>query len=88
MKDSFENVLISSKRKPNLIEIDRGKEFDNNIFHDFPKKNNIKIYSRNTSLRAVFAEGFICSIRDLLKRPVFQRGDGNWIDVLPTTTKQ
>ena len=27
IKDSFENILISSKRKPNLIESDRGKEF-------------------------------------------------------------
>ena len=25
IKDSFENILISSKRKPNLIESDRGK---------------------------------------------------------------
>ena len=25
IKDSFENILISSKRKPNLIETDRGK---------------------------------------------------------------
>ena len=27
IKDSFENILISSKRKPNLIETDRGKNF-------------------------------------------------------------
>ena len=36
-KDSFENILISSKRKPNLIETDRGKECYNNIFQDFLK---------------------------------------------------
>ena len=27
IKDSFENILITSKRKPGLIESDRGKEF-------------------------------------------------------------
>ena len=27
IKDSFENILIGSKRKPNLIKTDRGKEF-------------------------------------------------------------
>ena len=27
IKDSFEMILINSKRKPNLIESDRGKEF-------------------------------------------------------------
>ena len=88
IKDSFENILISSKRKPNLIESDRGKEFYNNIFQEFLSKNNIKLYSRNTHLGAVFAERFNKSIRDLLKRPVFEKGDGNWIDVLPTITKQ
>ena len=88
IKDSFENILISSKRKPNLIETDRGKEFYNNIFQDFLNKNNIKLYSRNSSYGAVFAERFNRTIRDLLKRPVFEKGDGNWIDVLPTITKQ
>ena len=43
--DSFENILISSKRSPNLIEIDRGKEFYNNIFQDFLNKNNIELCS-------------------------------------------
>ena len=88
IKDSFENILISSKRKPHLIESDRGKEFYNNIFQDYLKKNNIKLYSRNTSLGAVFAERFNRTIRDLVKKPVFEKGDCNWIDVLPVITKQ
>ena len=46
IKDSFENILIKSKRSPNVIETDRGKEFYNNIFQDFLIKNNIKLYSR------------------------------------------
>ena len=88
IKDSFEKILISSKRKPNLIETDRGKEFYNNIFQDFLNKNNIKIYSRNSSYGAVFAERFNRTIRDLLKKIVFEQGDANWIDFSPTITKQ
>ena len=88
IKDSFENILISSKRKPNLIETDRGKEFYNNIFQDFLNKNNIKLYSRNSSYGAVFAERFNRTIRDLLKKTVFKQGDAKWTDVLPTITKQ
>ena len=80
--------MISSKRKPNLIERDRDEEFYNNIFQDFLNKNNIKLYSRNSSVGAVFAERFNRTVRDLLKRPVFEKGDGNWVDVLPTITKQ
>ena len=88
IKKSFESILISSKRKPNLIESDRGKEFYNNIFQDFLNKNNIKLYSRNSSYGAVFAERFNRTIRDLLKKIVFEQGYANWIDILPTITKQ
>ena len=88
IKNSFENILIDSKRKPNLIESDRGKEFYNNIFQDFLNENDIKLYSRNTFLAAVFAERFNRTTRDLLKKPVFEKGGGNWIDILPTITKQ
>ena len=88
IKDSFEKILISSKRRPSLIESDRGKEFYNNIFQDFLNKNDIKLYSRNSSDGAVFAERFNRTIRDLLKKIVFERGDAKWIDILPTITKK
>ena len=80
--------MISSKRKPNLLEGDRDRGFYNSIFQDFLNKNNIKLYSRNSSYGAAFAKRFNRTIRDLLKRPVFEKGDGNWIDILPTITKQ
>ena len=88
IKDSFENVLISSKRKPNLIESDRGKEFYNKVFQNLLNKNNIKNYSRSTSLGAVFAEKFNRTIRDLLKKIVFEQGYAKWIDVLTTIATQ
>ena len=88
IKDSFENIIISSESKPNFLEGDRDRSFYNSIFQDFLNKNNIKLYSRNTSYGAVFAERFNRTIRDLLKKIVFEKGDANWIDVLPTITKQ
>ena len=57
-KDFFGNIIKSSKRKPNLIETGRGKEFHNNFFQNFLKSNKIEHYSINTSLSAVFAEIF------------------------------
>ena len=84
----MQNILISSKRKPNFLEGDRDRGFYNSVFHFFPNKNNIKLYSRNTSVGAVFAEKFNRTIGDLPKRPVFERTDGNWVDVLPNITKQ
>ena len=46
------------------------------------------MYSRNTSLGAVFAERLQRTFRDLLIRPVFEKGDNNWIDLLSGKTKQ
>ena len=37
---------------------------------------------------AVFAERFNRIIWDLLEKPVFEQGVGNWIDLLSTITKQ
>ena len=71
IKDSFENISLKSKRRSNLIESDRGKEFYNNIFQDFLNRNNINLYSRNSSYGAVSAERFNRTIRDLLKKIVF-----------------
>ena len=87
VRDSFENFLISSK-KASLIETDRGKEFCIIIFRNSLNNNSIKHFSRNTSLGAVFAKRFNRTVRDLLERLVFGNGDGNWVDVLHTKTKQ
>ena len=71
-----------------MIESDRDNELCNNIFQDFLNKNNYKLYSRNSSIGSVFAERFNRTIRDPLKQPAFEKGDSNWIDMLPTITKQ
>ena len=47
--------------------------FFENIHQNYLCNNDIKHYSRNTSLGAVFAEKFHGTIRDLLKRPVFEK---------------
>ena len=43
MKDFFENFIIGSKRKHNLIETDRGTEIYNGISQKFLNNNNISI---------------------------------------------
>ena len=56
------------------------------MFQDFLIENNIRLYSRNSSFGSVFAERFNRTLRDLLERPVFEKGNGNWFDVLPKKT--
>ena len=86
IKDTFKKiyVIMNSKRKLDFLEGDQDTAFYNSIFQNFLNKSNIKLYSRNTSPRAVFAERFSRTIRYLLKRPVSERGDAKWIVVLPT----
>ena len=81
-------ILKNSKRKPNLIETVRDKGFFNSMFQNFLVNNSFRHYSRNTYVGAVFAEKFNRTIRNLVKRPVFEKGNGKWIDVLQTITKQ
>ena len=88
IKDSFEKIFISSKRKQNLIETGRGKEIYLKNFENFLDNDNIKPYSKNSSFGSVYVEHFNRTIRNLLKRPAFERDEANWIDILPTITKQ
>ena len=71
-----------------MIETDDGAKFEYKIFSHFLNKKNIKNSSHYTTLRAVFAEGFDRTLRDLFKRPVFEKGESNWKDVLPMITKR
>ena len=62
-----------------------------NLIIVFLKTSNTKTISkfssRNTSLGAVFAERFNRTIRDLLEKTDFEKGDANWVDVFTTVTK-
>ena len=86
--DAFSQIMKTSKRKPNLLETDDGKEYVNKIFNEFLNNNKIKRYSRYTDKGAVFAERFNRTIRNLLKKPVFLAGNADWLSELPSVIKQ
>ena len=86
--DEVSNFINKSKRKPSLIETDDGKEFVNKTFNDFLKLNDIKRYSCYTNRGAVFAEIFNRTIENSLKKPVFEKGNANWLDELPLVIKK
>ena len=86
--DAFSQIVKSSKRKPNLLETDDGKEYVNKIFNEFLNNNKIKRYSRYTDKGAVFAERFNRTLRNLLKKPVFEKGKADWPSELPSVIKQ
>ena len=69
------------------LESDRGAEFYNSIFQNF-KNKNIHHYSRFTDKGPSIAERVIRNIRNLLKKPVFQKGNADWLSELPSVIKQ
>ena len=86
--NEFSNILTKSKRKPLKLESDRGSEFYNSIFQNFFKNKNIQHYSRYTDKGPSIAERVIRTIRNLLKKPVFEKGKADWISELPSVIKQ
>ena len=86
--NEFSNILSTSKRKPIKIESDRGSEFYNSIFQNFLKSKNIQHYSHYTDKGPSIAERVIRTIRNLLKKPVFEKGNADWLSELPSVIKQ
>ena len=80
--NEFSNIITISKRKPLKIESDRGSEFYNSIFQNFLKSKSIHHYSRYTDEGPSIAERVIRTIRNLLKKPVFEKGNADWLSEL------
>ena len=86
--NEFSNIITTSKRKPLKLESDRGAEFYNSTFQNFLKSKNIHHYSRYKDKGPSIAERVIRTIRNLLKKPVFEKGNANWLSELPSVIKQ
>ena len=86
--NEFSNFLSTSKRKPLKLESDRGAEFYNSIFQNFLKSKNIQHYSRYTDEGPSIAEKVNRTIRNLLKKPVFEKGEASWIDEFRSVIKK
>ena len=86
--DAFSQIIKTSRRKPNLLETDDGREYVNKLFSEFLKNHNNKRYSRNTALGAVFAAKFDRTLRNLLKKSVFLAGNADWLSELQSVIKQ
>ena len=77
---AFKKLIETSKRKPEKMWSDRGKEFYNKTFLDFLKQNEIQIYSTHSDLKAVFVERFNRTLLDLIKEPMYIEGKACWLN--------
>ena len=86
--NEFLNILPRSKRKPLKLESDRGTEFYNNIFQNLLKTKKIQHYSQFRDKGPSMAERVIRTIKNSLRKPVFSKGNADWISELPSVIKQ
>ena len=86
--NEFSNIITTSKRSPLKLESDRGTEFYNSIFQNLLKSKNIRHYSRYTDKGPSIAERVIRTLRNLLKKPVFEKGKADWLSDLPSVVKK
>ena len=82
------NILTKSKRSPLKIESDRGAEFSNSILQNFLKAKNVQHYSNFTDKRPSIAEKVIRTVRNMLRKPVFEKGNAEWLSELPSVIKK
>ena len=85
--NEFSNILTTSKRSPLKIESDRGAEFYSSIFQNFLKHKNFQHYSRFTDKGPSIAERVIRTLRNSLKKPVFEKGKADWLNELTSVIK-
>ena len=81
------NILNKSKRSPLKRKSDRGAEIYDSIFENFLKGKNVQHFSRFTDERPPIAERVIRTIRNLIKKPVFGKGNAGWLSELTSVIK-
>ena len=87
-KDEYLHFITTTKRKPNRIESDQGRELQNLNFHSFLKLKIIHHYSRYSDTGPSKAERINKSNGNLLKKPVFEKRNASWLSELPLVTKK
>ena len=87
IRDEFSNIISTTNRKPIKIESYRGREFYNNIFHTLLRLHNIHHYSFCSDKGLSIAERVNKSIRNLLKKPIFGKGNSSRVSELTLVTK-
>ena len=86
--EKFSNILATSKRSPCKIESERGAEFYNSVFQNYLKVKNIHHCFRFTDKVPSTVERVIRTIRILLKKTVFEKGNAHRLSQLPSVIKK
>ena len=80
--NAFDKIIKQSKRKPNKIWVDHGREFYNRDFKRWLSDNNIIMYFTYNDCKSVVAEIFIRTLKNKLYKHMTATGKNVYYDVL------
>ena len=86
--NEFSNKLTTSIPKPLKLASDGGTEFYNSVFQKLLKSKNTHNFSRFTDKGPSLAERVIRTGRNLLRKPIFLKGNADWVNELPSVIKK
>jgi transposase InsO family protein len=97
--EAFKTIFKTSSRKPKRLWTDRGKEFYGVDFRAFLTRNNIKLYSTESELKAVIIERWNRTLKEKMYRKFTElttdaatdaatdadsSGSQQWLHLIPT----
>jgi hypothetical protein len=82
VRQGLESIFKKYKRKPTLLQTDRGTEYYSKQVKSFLTKNGIKLYSTHTTMKAMMAERYIRTVKTKLERLMTHTGSKIWVDSL------
>ena len=80
--NAFNKIIKQSERKPNIIWVDQGGEFYNNVSKKWLSDNDIIIYSTYNEGKSLVAERFIRTLKNKLYKYMAATGKNVYYDVL------
>jgi hypothetical protein len=82
VRDGLSKIFKDSKRKPSLLQTDRGTEYYSKPVKSLLEKQGIKLYSTHTTMKAMIAERYIRTIKTKIERLMTHTGSKNWVSSL------
>ncbi len=81
--NAFKELVSKSKRKPNRLWVDQGKEFVNKKMAEWLKENNILLYHTYGEHKASMVERFNRTLKSIMWRRFTYEQKDKWIHILP-----
>jgi len=83
VKRAFENIFTRNARKPERLQTDEGKEFDNRHVQHMLNLENIRFFTVKSQFKAAVVERFNRTLKNKMWRHFTHTGSYKWLNILP-----